>query len=49
MAAKETSTDSSPVDFETHAKDYSLMIAMLKWGAVIAVLTGFAVMIILAN
>jgi hypothetical protein len=50
MAAKPTTTnDQSPVDFDKHAKDYSLMISMLKWGAVIAFITGIAVMIIIAS
>lgn len=49
MAAEPTSNDTSPVDFKKHAKDYSLLIAMLKWGAVTAIIIGFLVMIIIAN
>lgn len=49
MAAEPTHNDSSPVDFKKHAKDYSLMIAMLKWGAVTSLIIGFLVMIIIAN
>jgi hypothetical protein len=49
MAADPTSNDSSPIDFKKAVKDYSLLIAMLKWGAVIALITGFLVMIIIAN
>lgn len=49
MAVEPTSNDTSPVDFDKHAKDYSLLISMLKWGAVLALITGFLVMIIIAN
>jgi len=49
MAAEPTSNDQSPVDFDKHAKDYSLLIAMLKWGAVIALMLGFLVMIIIQD
>lgn len=49
MAAEPTTNDSSPVDFSKHARDYSLLIAMLKWGGIAAFLTGILVMIIIAN
>lgn len=49
MAAEPTSNDSSPIDFKKAKADYSLLIAMLKWGGVIALILGFLVMIILAN
>ena len=49
MAAEPTTNDSSPVDFKTHANDYSRLIFMLKWGAVAAVILGFLVMIIISN
>ncbi|GAA4016827.1 hypothetical protein GCM10022280_14890 [Sphingomonas swuensis] len=49
MAAEPTSNGESPVDFNKHAKDYSLLIMMLKWGAVTALILGFLVMIIIAD
>jgi len=49
MAADPTTNDTSPVDFNRAKEDYSLLIAMLKWGAVIALILGFLVMILLAN
>lgn len=50
MAAEPTTTDdNSPVDFNRAREDYSLLIAMLKWGAVIALIIGFLVMILLAS
>ena len=49
MAAEPTSNDTSPVDFTRAKEDYSLLIAMLKWGGVIALIIGFLVMIIIAS
>lgn len=49
MAGNQTGHEGGQVDFKTHARDYGRMIAMLKWGAVAAVLIGFLVLIIIAN
>lgn len=49
MAADPTSNSDTPVDFNRAREDYSLLIAMLKWGAVIALIIGFLVMILLAS
>ena len=49
MAAEPTTNDTSPVDFKKARQDYSLLIAMLKWGGVVALILAFLVMIILAN
>jgi maltodextrin utilization protein YvdJ len=49
MAAEPTSNSDSPVDFKRAKEDYSLLITMLKWGAVIALILGFFVMILLAS
>ncbi|NJC06263.1 hypothetical protein GGQ97_002056 [Sphingomonas kaistensis] len=49
MAAEPTSNTDSPVDFNRAKEDYSLLITMLKWGAVTALIIGFLVMIILAS
>lgn len=49
MAAEPTSNETSPVDFNRAKEDYSLLITMLKWGAVIALIIGFLVMILIAS
>jgi hypothetical protein len=49
MAGNQTGNDGVEVDFKKHARDYSLMISMLKWGAVLALLVGLFVMIIISN
>jgi maltodextrin utilization protein YvdJ len=49
MAADPSSNSDTPVDFNRAKEDYSLLIAMLKWGAVIALIIGFLVMILLAS
>jgi hypothetical protein len=49
MAAEPTSNDTSPIDFKKAREDYSLLITMLKWGAVVSLILAFLVMIILAN
>ncbi|GLR47989.1 hypothetical protein [Sphingomonas astaxanthinifaciens] len=49
MALEPTTEDTSPIDYRKAVKDYSLLISMLKWGAVIALMLGFLVMILLAN
>lgn len=49
MAGEPINNETASVDFNKHAKDYSLLIAMLKWGAVTALIIGFLVMIIIAD
>jgi hypothetical protein len=49
MALEPTTEETGPVDFRRAVKDYSLLISMLKWGAVIALCLGFLVMILLAS
>ena len=49
MAAEPTSSTDNQVDFNRAKEDYSLLIAMLKWGAVTALIIGFLVMILLAS
>ena len=49
MAAEPTSNTDSPVDFNRAKEDYSLLITMLKWGAVISLIIGFLVMILIAS
>ncbi|WP_205481827.1 hypothetical protein [Sphingomonas arenae] len=41
--------DGGPVDFKSHARDYERMIALLKWGAVAALIVGLLVLIIISN
>ena len=49
MAAEPTTDSDNPVDFNRAKEDYSLLIFMLKWGAVTAIIIGFLVMIIIAS
>lgn len=49
MAADPTNNETSPVSYKEAVKDYSLMITMLKWGAVLALIVAFLVLIIIAN
>ncbi|UUR08620.1 hypothetical protein [Sphingomonas glaciei] len=49
MAAEPTQNSDSPVDYNRAKEDYSLLIAMLKWGVVTALILGFLVMILLAS
>lgn len=41
--------DGGPVDFKSHARDYSRLIAMLKWGAVAAFVVAMIVLLIISN
>jgi hypothetical protein len=49
MAIHTSEENSGPVDFEHHARDYGRVMAMLKWGAVVAFLLAMLVMILLAS
>ncbi len=49
MADQRNDTSSGPVDFEHHARDDSRMIALLKWGAVSALIVAMLVLLIIAN
>ena len=49
MAIHTSDDTSGPVDFKVHARDYAKVIGLLKWGAVVAFILAFAVMIILAS
>jgi hypothetical protein len=37
------------VDFEHHARDYSRMISMLKWGAIASFIVAMIVLVIISN
>lgn len=49
MANENIAETNTPVDFKKHARDYSLLIAMLKWGAVAAFLIAMLVLFIIAD
>lgn len=49
MADQIGTNGSGEVDFQHHARDYSRMIRMLKYGAVISFITAFLVLIIIAS
>jgi hypothetical protein len=49
MAAEPTSNDTGPVDVKRARQDYSLLIAMLKWGGVASLILAFLVLIIIAD
>ena len=49
MADNTNDAGGAQVDFEHHARDYSLMISMLKWGAVAAFIIAILVLIIIAS
>jgi len=49
MAIHTSEPDDGPVDFKRHARDYTRVIAMLKWSGVAAIIIAFIVMILLAS
>lgn len=50
MAENKTSKgEAGTVDFNVHARDYSRMIWMLKYGAIAALIVAFLVLLIIAN
>jgi hypothetical protein len=49
MSAEPTSNETGPIDFKKAKADYSLLIAMLKWGGVASLIVAFLVLIIIAN
>ena len=49
MADQVNENGGAQVDFEHHARDYSRMIAMLKWGAVASFILALIVLIIISS
>lgn len=49
MADQVNSNGGGEVDFQHHARDYSRMIKLLKYGAVISLIAAFLVLIIISN
>lgn len=41
--------EAGQADFEHHARDYGRVMAMLKWGAIAAVILALVVVLIIAN
>lgn len=49
MVINTTEETTGPVDFQHHVRDYTRVMAMLKWGAVGAFILAMLVMILLAS
>jgi hypothetical protein len=49
MSIHTSDENSGSVDFKVHARDYSRVIVLLKWGAVVAFIIAMLVMVILAS
>jgi hypothetical protein len=49
MADQVNENGGGQVDFEHHARDYSRMISMLKWGAIASFIVAILVLIIIAS
>ena len=49
MADQINENGGGQVDFEHHARDYSRMISMLKWGAVASFIVAMLVLLIISN
>ena len=49
MADQVNENGGGQVDFEHHARDYSRMISMLKWGAVASFIVAMLVLLIISN
>lgn len=49
MADQLNNNGSGEVDFRHHARDYSLMIKLLKYGAIISLVTALLVLIIISS
>lgn len=41
--------EAGETDFNHHARDYSLMIKLLKYGAIVSLIVTFLVLLIIAN
>lgn len=49
MADQINDNGGGEVDFQHHARDYSRMIKMLKYGAIASLIVAFLVMLIISN
>ncbi len=49
MADQLNNNGGGEVDFRHHARDYSLMIKLLKYGAIISLVTALLVLIIISS
>jgi hypothetical protein len=49
MADQINSNGGGEVDFKHHARDYSLLIKLLKYGAIISLVVAFLVLIIISS
>lgn len=49
MAIHTSEEPTGPVDFKTHARDYTRVMALLKWGAVVAFIVAMIVLVIISS
>jgi hypothetical protein len=49
MSIHTSDENTGPVDFKVHARDYSRLMGLLKWGAVASFIIAMLVMVILAS
>jgi len=49
MSIQTSEPDNGPVEFKRHARDYTRVMAMLKWGGIAAFITAMLVMVLLAS
>ena len=48
MADQVTNSEAGEVDFNVHARDYSRVMKLLKYGAITALVIGFIVLLIIS-
>jgi hypothetical protein len=49
MADQVNENGGGQVDFEHHARDYTRVISMLKWGAIVSFIVAMLVLLIISN
>ena len=49
MSIHTSEPDNGPVEFKQHARDYTRVMAMLKWGGIAAFIIAMLVMVIIAS
>ncbi len=49
MAADETANNENSVELHTHRRNYLAFIKLLKWGAIVAAIVAYVVMLIISD
>lgn len=49
MAEQVNENGGGQVEFEHHARDYSRVMSMLKWGAIVSFIVAMLVLVIISN